>query len=916
MVSQVKRAAIAALLLSFATFSKGEVLNVEIQSARSQTDIQSLVSNAAKNYNLRLARYSENDRLKRGGDTPFSMPVRVNLLQSGRSLPPTVERTRAPGDSITLQFETSGSRSFPSDYRLYLQSVFAAAKPAMEAIFGPPSFSGTVKVLNYDADIPARQAVSGGVYVHNGTSGPEIQFPVYQSATAAGVNFVHTLLLAYLGNTTYPFDAYEEGFVRAATMVVARSSGSIPNSTPELIEGTLDSLYDASSFYDWSNTPGLGAPNFIAPNLLTAPLPTGGSTGGIFLLRHQMAGTAWGKVVSEFPGFIKEFNRRYQLSPSSYQTEAQLINLGQAAINTVAGTPNTQVEGVRYSDWVLRQSVLDPNINAGVKVVPQAFPVAPTGGSSDFGVFGIVVNAFRTDPNGNETLLNGTCYPCYWRPDFTRFFTSAQDDVAPISGAYGSVVPNFPGDTFSNQPYRVAVDLPFLGKTARMYLPAGAIATGSQPVFKNAYGTLTGFPIENGVNYAINLTWTGGSQSNISVRNFAFGVPISATSFDNAQPVTIDVFRVTQSSAVQVMSRRVNKGKGPLVVDLRSDDCYSSFVLGRPNRLGLIGFPLQPYRPNPADVLKMNPNQTLVARYNPFGGTYDLFPKEGEFREGLGYFARTNGDPNLIVEGLTSAETPIAVGLQAGWNLVTVPFNETVTTNQVAVTTSTDSLSTYSQAQGDLIGQTFFRFNPDPVNPDLGTLIAANTFVPGQAYFVRALKPEGAVLLFTPSAGSQNSLQNSPTRSPSVGTSLGRQFSQTRGRGFGTVATQGAFSGKLIFQSRNGHYAQLSLIQRANATPRGDLSEDSELAPGPGGFQAFVINHRRLYEDIRPIGPTTYIVRMVGLIPGEYYSMNWLQFSGSTRFVINNNARLNLTSNQPYGFYATDSVMNFYLRSN
>ncbi len=743
---------------------------------------------------------------------------------------------------------------------------------------------------------------------------PEIRFPVYQSATAAGVNFVHTLLLAYLGDTNYPYDAYEEGLVRAATMIVARSSGSIPSTTPELLENTLDSLYDASSFYDWSNTPGLGAPNFIAPNLLNTPLPAGGSTGGIYLLRHQMAGTAWAKVASEFPGFIKEFNRRYQLSPSSYQTESQLISLGQAAVNTAAGTPNTQVEGVRYSDWVLRQQILDPEINAGIKVVPLAFPVAPTGGSSDFGVFGIVINAFRTDPSGNETLLNGTSYPCYWRPDFTRFFTSAQDDIAPIAGAYGSVVPNFPGDTFNSQPYRVAVDLPFLGKNARIYLPAGAVATGSQPVFNNAYGTLTGFPIEAGVSYSINLTWTGGSQNNINIRNFAFGANINATSFENAQPVTIDVFRITQSSAVQVMSRRVNKGKGPLVVDLRSDDSYTSFVLGRPNRLALIGFPLQPYRPNPAQVLNYNANQTLVARYNPFGGTYDLFPKEGEFREGLGYFARTNGDSNLIIEGKTSANTPIAVPLQAGWNLVTVPFNETLTTSSVVVTTATDSTSTYAQAQGDLIGQTFFRYNPDPNNPDLGTLIAANTFVPGQAYFVRALRPEGAVLLFSPSS----SQQRSPERSPSVASNFRQniQSANSYGRGFGTVSSSYGFRGKLIFQSRTNNYAQLSLIQQPNATPRGDLREDSELAPGPGGFQAFVINHRRLYEDIRPIGTTTYIVRMVGLIPGEYYSISWLQFSGSTRFTINNNARLTLTNTQPFGFYATDSTMNFYLRSN
>lgn len=888
------RAATAALIpLALCGIASAFTLPVDLKQSRSRDEIELTLGQALRAYNLRLALLSDQVRLARNDQEVFSMPVRVDLQRNGTRLGSRAGKSRGVGDAITLQFDTSGSRAFPLEYRNYLQSVFNSSKAAIEAVFGPPTFSGVVKVLNYDADIPARQAVSGGFYAHNGPTGPEIRFPVYQSGTAAAINFIHTIMLAYLGDIQYPFDAYDEGLVRAATMAVARSGGSIPSTTPELVESTLDSLYDASSVYDWSNAPGLGAPQFIAPNLLTAPLPAGGSTGGIFLLRHQMAGAAWSKVLAQYPGFIKEFNRRYELNPPAYQTETALVALGQVALNTVAGTSGATVEGLSFKDWTDRQFVLDTSVNAGLKVVPQAFPVSPTGGSSDFGVFGIVVNAFRTLPNGNETLLDGTCYPAYWRPDFTRFFTTAQDDVAQVAGAYGSVVPNFPQDTFGGQVYRVAVDLPFLGKNARVNLPAGAVATGSSTTPNTFYGTLTGFPIEAGVSYGVSVSWVGGSANSISVQNFAFGAKITASTFEPAQPVTVRVFRLSGSSATEVATRRVNKGFGPLVVDLRSDNCFDSMTISRPDRLTTLGMTIQPFRANPLAVFQGTTANTLVARYNPFNGLYDLFPNEAELRSGLGYFARTSGLSNVTVNGLNNGDTPTAVSLQAGWNLVSVPFDESVPTTGVQVTTGSQSTSTYAQALGDVLGTTFFRFVPDGTNPDLGTLQAATGFSPGQAYFVRALKPEGALLLFTPAA--------SRTRSASPLTSGQTEPSAVAGLGF---------SGSMEFWSTKGQYAEVRLTQKVGANAAVDLKEDSELAPGPGGFQIASMVGRALFEDVRPfqVG-TTYSLKMTGLVPGQWYSLTWKAKSGSPKFQVGGGGGTIITSNSGYQFRASSTTM-------
>lgn len=904
----MRAAATALLFLASATLVLGESLRVDISQGRSNYDRDQIVMSAVKQYATKLASLSKPIRTLRGDKTMFSMPSRVFMTRNGYDLNTIIGRGN--GDTITLRFATTGSEAFSTDYKNFLQSVFDNSKAVLNAVFGPPNASATVDVLNYDATISDRQALAGGYYVPNAPTGPQIRFPVYQSAAAAGVNFIHTLLLAYLGTAEYPNDAWQEGFVRAAAMSVARTPGTIPGVTSDSIEQTLDSLYDASSYYDWSNVPGLGATEFIAPNLLTAPLPTGGSTGGIFLLRHQMAGTAWAKVLAEYPGFIKEFNRRYQLAPATYQTEAQLTALGSTSLATVAGSSSATIEGLSFADWVLRQQILDTSTNGGLKLVPQIIPVAPMAGTSDFGVFGIILNAFRSDPVGNETLLSGTCYPIYWWPDFTRFFVAAQDDVIPVAGAYGSVVPNFPGDTYSQQPYRVAVDLPFQGKNTRVYLPAGAIATGANTTPNTFYGTLTGFPIETGVTYSISLEWVGGTSTAIPVQNFAFGKQITDTSFEPAQPVTIHVFR-TQGTTAEVITRQVNKGKGPLVVDLRSDDADTTFSLPRPNKLTALGIPIDPYRANPADVLQYQDNQTLVARFNPATANYDLYPTEGMFQQGLGYFARTTGQSNILVAGRTSPNAAISVALQPGWNLITVPANTAAATTSVQVTTTSIGVSTFASALGDLIGLDFFGYTPDSVNPDAGTLTKATSFQPGKSYFVRALTNDGAVLVFYPSSSTRigGSLMSSNLGLRNQSGAFGASLGPTGGAGF---------AGNLIVRAdTGGTTCEVILEQKYGASAGVNYREDSQMAPGPGGLQAAVLNGTALFRDTRPIVPrTNYQVQAKGLVPGQWYSMRWVPQRGSTQFTVTGYSRALISQYSSFRFRATSTTMTFNLVAN
>lgn len=878
------RATAVALILMTVAASASADIYVDVTSARGTSEYGTLAENAARNYTQRLAILSQQRLNLDRFNQEFSMPVRVILTQNGQPLPTrTRSGSRGPEADITLSFETTGPRIFPSEYRTQLESTFSSAKSAINGVFGAPFAPGTVRVLNYDADIPARQAVSGGIYIPNAPGGPEIRFPVYLSATSAGINFVHTLLLAYMGDRQLPFDAYNEGFVRAATMRVSRVPGVIPNSTSEAVEQTLDSLYDNSRNYQWSNYPGLGAPQFIAPNLLTDPLPAGGSTGGIYLLRYKMAGTAWAKVLTQYPGFIRSFNQYYQLNASAYQTESALQGLGQGVLNLLAGQSGATIEGLSFAEWAQRQSILDTSIAPGLKLVPEAFPFTATPATSDFGVFGIILNAFRTSSNGNETLLNGTSYPIYWRTDFTRFFTTAQDDVIPINGGYGSVVPNFLRDEGNNTIYRAAVDLPFQGKNVRLYLPAGAYSTGTNPAPNNFYGTLVGYD-QSTTGLQIRVVYSGG-EAVFPVFDRAFGGTITNTAFENEQSLTIQLRNATTSAVIQTFV--VNKGKGDLAVDLRSPGSFLTHTATLPARLGSFSIPIEPNRPEPAIVTGIASNQLLLGRWNSFLGRYSLYPDEGEIRQGLGYFARPSTPRNISVTGRTSETTPLAVSLQPGWNLISVPGTSSVTTANIQVTTSTQAVFTWAQAAGNTVGTVIFKFDPDPINPDLGTLTPATTLVPGQAYFIRALPDEGAVLLF-----------NSPNRSRSISQNQTVPQGTTEQRlpflGWGGTVFRNAWQSRLEFTSTAGHYSVVELGQRPEAT-FGPDRYDEPLPVSLGGFQATIFNGDNLFRDIRPIRELDhYQVRLIGLIPGRSYTIrnialqNQISFSVTSPFFATN----------------------------
>ncbi|MBX3119849.1 MAG: hypothetical protein KF784_12345 [Fimbriimonadaceae bacterium] len=868
-VTSLRLPAALVVLIGFAAsaLAQSNVLRVEVPPlfvAGAGTNASDL---AVRNFAQRLSSLTQRNRetLSRVGryntNIPFSMPTVVQLTVNGVPLPPaltgrTGRKTLDPqGNSITLAFDPSGSTAFLPSYKQLLIDTFTTAQATMNLVFGTPAASGTVFVRNFDATIGDRDAIAGGYFVANNGSGQaEIRFPVYSSPEATAVNFVHCLCLAYLGGSSYSFDAFQEGIVRAATMRIVRTPGALPAFLDaEKVEETLENTYDVGNFYDWYNQRALSGQRFIAPNLRDVPLPIGGSLGGIYLLRYQMAGSAWQKALVEFPGFAAQFNQAFYADPSIAGNIPALLALGQNVIDTLNGGPNATIEGLSFAQWYRRQFILQTQDLVGQKLLLQPLPLFADGGTSDFGVYLVQATWFETLANGNEILSSGVSYPIFWTDVYDRLFPSAQDERMDIGGAYGSLAPNF-SNLYAGQPYRVAVDVPVQDKMARVYVPSGAFSTGSNPSPRNFYGTVLGVPTGAGVSIRVRVTIGATVIDNIPVTHGAFGFTISAAQFLGSARCRIEVISTVSGLDTVVIDRRVNKGPGALAVDLRTGNGESLFTTGLPGGLSSFGFPVDPLDNLPSTVLGIPENDVLAARWNGGKGKYDIYPDGGGFIGRNGYFARMAAPVGALnVLGRNHPGTSVAVALRPGWNMITTPINEVVPTSRVRVVVAADSPLAFADAIGPVLSPDFFTFSPGAPDaasgfPETGSMTAATNFQPGKMYFIRVLAAEGASLLFTPATpllpGSAQ-LSAVPVPSPS---NWGLRVTLTDWYRESSVIVGGSATATSSFDPKEDTAFPPAFSQGMQVAVEGGLYRDTRKAPAP---QVYKINLTGLKKNQR-----------------------------------------------------------------
>lgn len=852
--------ALAALLGAASAFSQSSLLKLDLGS----TTREPLISQADAAFGRYVKKYAELTALNRAtrakanpsNKQPYIVPAVLRFIENGKAMP-TGGQTRGTFDGLTLVIDPTFN-SIDSGRTAFMQSVYDNARATMDSIFGPPAISGTVNVVNFDATIGDRQAIVGGFYLpNNGSGGREIRLPLNTSRDVAAVALIHCLLLAYLPDPAYGFDAYLEGLVRATTMRICRLPAAVPALDQATVADVLANSYDVGGDYDWLNQKSLGGPQFIANNLLSAPISSG-NLGGLFLTRYRMAGSTWAKVMVEYPTFARDLNAAIKANPAAATNATTLQNLAISTLENIA--PGGTIEGIPFAGWIREQGILQTKLTQGTKLHTTIFAITDGLAGTDFGVFGIEATWFETATNGNETLLSGTSYPVFWDKDYNRILASAQSERLDIAGSYGSVAPNFSNENAGNA-YRVAIDLPVQDKVSRHYVPAGAIATPTTAT-SDFYGTIVGVGQPAGANLFVNISYGSESVNDIPVSRFAFGRRIATTSFLASRQVTITVVRKDLAgNPTTILTRKVNKSIGSLGVTLGAAPVGSiGFPSGLSGGLVMVGLSGDPLMSDLADAL--GTGAFLGARYNPSKAKYDLFPVTGLVSGGQGYFVRTGTLLNPNIAARVEVGDSLGVALRPGWNLIANPLNSQCAFNTVQVVRTTGFPLSYLAASGNdpddtsapILGKTVFQFVPgasDAVTglPEGGSFAAATQFSPGIGYFVRCLAPEGAVMLF----GAQASGSRSP-RTPLAPA----QTSTFRASLFGKGEQSSVFFG-----------------MSSAATAGFDARLDSNLPPSIGGMQVSALSpaNDKRYLEYRPYAASsTYRMTLEGLVKGKTYT--------------------------------------------
>ena len=867
---------VAVLMGTATSFGQSSLFNIEL--ATRGVGSPSEQSDAAYNlyqHNLwSLSYLSRKQRQDHGlvkPGVPFIAPSIIRFSRDGKVLRTAGSSgTRAPGglgNTITLVIDPTFNTSGDSTRTVFMQSVYDTAKTTIQSIFGDAAIPGVVNVVNADATIGDRNAITGGYYLpNNGSGGREIRLPLNASREVAAVALIHCILLAYLPDPAYGYDAYLEGLVRAATQKIVRLPSALPSGLDqEVIESVLEQTYEIGAFYDWTNQKSLGGPRFIAPNLLAAPIVQG-TRGGLFFQRYQMSGTAWEKVLAEYPNFIASMNLQLRANPSAANNAAQLESLAAGIVG--GGT----IEGDTFANWVRKQFILDTRLNVGTKLHSLITPITSGLAGTDFGVFNIEATFFSTDAAGNETLLSGTAYPVYWDRSYNRILASAQAEVMDIAASFGSVVPNFTNDN-GGVPYRVALDLPVQDRIIRQYLPAGSIATPASANISDFFGTVVGFAVPLGTSLVVRVQ-NGSDTFDAPVNAYAFGLKVGTANFLATRSLAVKLIRKEVGGGETILlTKTINKGPGPLAIQIGNEPVVTtSFSAGLAGGIQMVGFTGDPLNSGLESILSLNSTNFLAARYNSSKTAYDLYPNSGMVTGGQSYFIRVPSAGLPSWQARVEGSTGVSVALRPGWNMVTCPLGLSTPFANVDVVHTTDFPRSYLGASGNdtgdtsapLLGKDVFQFVPGAKDansgvPEGGSFVPATSFEPGVGYFVRCLAPEGAVMLFRP-AGAQTFVRNPPA---SLTYSL------------------------KVKVSRAGESSYALLGEAEGATDGFDSKFDSNLPPAVGGLQVAVQNFEQRFKDVRATNKhVTYRVAASGCTKGATYTFSLSTQVGRAQQVI------------------------------
>ena len=747
----------------FATISSGPqsalIVDVPSTTTRAASDnqvdvaVRSVWRAMASGGQQQLTRMVRSGVLKPRGIFPLSTVVIER--RDGRLVLPGSDTTRAVGATLgngELTFQFSG---FTTSDQAYLQNFVNTVYPIIKNIYGAPATTSTVTILNAgDQDVGELKDVQRLAYGYYDVSTNTIHLPHFDASPGSNLDSMSAALLlnlihAFHGPAVLQYDAWEQGFARAAASVVLRSpivqSFLLNNHITFLgSDPTSNNLLSFLSYYDLLNQPPLGNSTFFPPSQANLPLNAQLTFAKMFYARLAMSGAVWLKVYIENQNFFQQFNAAYYAQASGNPTIAgnvpALIGLAGSAL------PNGVEGQAPFSAWVSQQYILDTSITPGNKLYALVLPgTLDTSNGQDSLV---TVVYYKTTSTGDETLLDGQCDATYLDDvNAVNHLGSDQDSQQIISGEGFFTLQENPTPGFDNR--RITMTFTVGDATARSYLPEG---------FSGDFqGVILG-PGLASVPMTVQETTIPPIQTrsaSTTAHRAAFGVNLGMQVNDLAKTV------VTVNNGSTATTFQVNTGDGFYYAVLRAGVSGGSVTTAahtfsklNPNLPQLVSFPVQPLSSSPDTALGLGSGDFLLNAWDATSSGFITwvagsasFP---HLEAGRGYWltvAPASGATSATVQirgNAVPTDSDYAVAAPYGWSLIGSPFGTDIDVNNIRVQLPLqDPMSWQDAVSAQFVQADLFDF--DPVAG-----VQSQTAIQGsqwKGYWVRIYYPAGATLL-------------------------------------------------------------------------------------------------------------------------------------------------------------------------
>jgi len=814
----------------FATISNGpqNAIIVDVANPSSPVEVKSAVEGALRIATTRAAGGAigrQIARLRQAGlirPDVHAITDALVLVRSGGTFTGTTRAARAyGGGEITFQYS-----GWAPDVQAKLQAFAQLAYPIVKGIYGNPSGTFTVTVVSDAAQTVVEQFL-GGVYVTG--SGVQRQIRIFPNPSGGLIDlermFLYSMIRAFHDTAAFQYDAWEEGFKRAAAVAAGELVDQEIARNPALglvpmdfvgREGPGDVFSYLMSTYELLNQPPVSNNRFVTS--WTDVINTSQNVfGGMFIPRLGTSSTAWLKVYIERlrtdgQSFFKLFNGAYYQQLSGNPGTAGNV---PALVGIAAGVTPT-VEGLAFSDWFRRQYIFDTSVSIGKKLYAYSVPPdAPKDPATEGYSMPVFLIYYQTTATGDETPLSGIVYPVYWNYLYdTDIFTHAQYEQVDIANGEGYVTPTFyPDNMGGNQ--RVAMDFTIGTETARVFFPVGMAGTEASP--NNFQGTVVGAN-SGSVNLKVDAEAAG---TDVPVTNGAFGAILPSL-------LGFSRLTITFSPPVgDVVMKLANAGPGTYLTLIYARGEAKTFTHTFPGGLRLMSVPMTTFAQDQAQALQgadgkpaVPADKLLLARWNPLISAdykYEMYPRTPPFAPGKGYWVKFPASTPVTVTGETpEADADWRIGLSYGWNQIGGPFESSIPIGSLLVEKANDEPISFLDAWSTgLVGKIIWKYTPGAGYEQ------ASSLDPWEGYWIKCNVANGVVLI-VPGPGSRSRARTA--------------VSEAAGRGPGRAEppSRDTWSIKLSARSLEGDGSAVTLGVAPGATDGFDNAFDAESPPSYG----------------------------------------------------------------------------------